>query len=160
MPNILETQLSLFADTSETAPQEPVPRNVSGVDTDVTRVVRSSLVMRPVYELSARRLTGQDEVPHPAWDHLDVIWLAFATLDVISELTEFTPGVTRNSVISRLFVLARNQARAMNMDIEPWALEEVLHKYLTIWSTGTTGTAPLNIPILMRGPADGPKNSG
>jgi hypothetical protein len=128
MPNIIETQLSLFADRRETAPPQPIPHGVSGVDTDVTRVVRSSLVMRPVYELSARRLTGQDEAPHPAWDHLDVIWLAFATLDVISELTEFAPGVTRKNVISRLFVLARNQGRAMNMDIESGALEEVLHK--------------------------------
>lgn len=92
MPNILETQPSLFANSSETAPLEPAPREVSGVDTDVTRVVRSSLVIRPVYELSARRLPGQDESPHPAWDHLNVIWLAFATLDVISELTEFAPG--------------------------------------------------------------------
>jgi len=128
MPNLLETQLSLFADSSGTAPPEPAPREVSGVDTDVTRVVRSSLVMRPVYELSARRLPGQDEAPHPAWDHLDVIWLAFAALDVISELTEFAPGVTRKKVISRLLVLARNQARSMAMEIEQGALEEVLHK--------------------------------
>nr|WP_319396834.1 hypothetical protein [uncultured Desulfobacter sp.] len=128
MPNIIETQLSLFADSKGTTPPAPEAGDVSGVDTDVTRVVRSSLVMRPVYELSARRLTGQDEAPHPAWDHLDVIWLAFATLDVISELTEFTPGVTRKNVISRLFVLAQNQARAMKMDIEPAALEAVLHK--------------------------------
>lgn len=111
MPNIIETQLSLFADSKGTTPSAPAPapRDVSGVDTDVTRVVRSSLVMRPVYELSARRLTGQDEAPHPAWDHLDVIWLAFATLDVISELTEFAPGVTRKNVISRLLFWLRTR---------------------------------------------------
>ena len=128
MANILETQLSLFGDSSDTAPPESASRDVSGVDTDVTRVVRSSLVMRPVYELSARRLPGQDEAPHPAWDHLDVIWLAFATLDIISELTEFAPGVTRKKVISRLLVLADNQARSMDMQIEQSSLEEVLHK--------------------------------
>jgi hypothetical protein len=128
MANILETQLSLFGDSSDTAPPESTSRDVSGVDTDVTRVVRSSLVMRPVYELSARRLPGQDEAPHPAWDHLDVIWLAFATLDIISELTEFAPGVTRKKVISRLLVLADNQARSMDMQIEQSSLEEVLHK--------------------------------
>jgi len=91
-------------------------------------VVSSGIVMRPIYELESLRLLNQEENQHLAWEHLDIIWLAFAFLDVISEMTEYSSGVSRDDAIIRLVPLAREQAKTMAEELSRQALTEVLHK--------------------------------
>ncbi len=119
-------QFSLFPDVENSHEPPAVVREKQSVATDVTRVVRSGLVMRPLYELTSRRLPGREEGQPRVWEELDVIWLAFATLDIISEMTEYAPGVSREEVMSRLLPLAKNQVR--DHGITRHALEEALHK--------------------------------
>ena len=99
------------------------------VETDVTRVLYSGLVMRPVFELDSRRLRqGDSEDFIEAWTELDVIWLAFAVLDVVSELTQYETGATRQDVIEALLPHARRQAEAKQKRFDDHALSEVLHR--------------------------------
>ena len=121
-PSVSDPQISLFPQPEEA----PAPRKRQSVETDVTRVVRSGLVMRPVYELAGRRLGSAED--GALWDKLDVIWLAFAALDIVSELTEYAPGAGREEVISRLIPLAQHQAEAMGISASPGDLSGGLHK--------------------------------
>jgi hypothetical protein len=101
----------------------------TGFATDVSRAVHSSLIMRPIYELENRRfLQGEtDDIP-AIWEGLDVMWLAFAILDAISELSEYQAGATRIEVIDKILPMARKQALACGMNATDSGLNEVLNK--------------------------------
>ncbi|MDE1460842.1 hypothetical protein [Spartinivicinus poritis] len=97
--------------------------------TDVTKAVRSSLIMRPIYELPARiyRQVGLDNEPN-LLEHVDLMWLAFATLDIIAELTEYQVGASRTEILQHLFPLAEAQLQAQQIQAQPHALEHLLGK--------------------------------
>ena len=99
-------------DAAEAAPGPPeVPDSGdAGFETDVSRAVYSAQIMRPIFDLEARRLY-QGEAPEAAaiWEQVDLMGLAFAILDVISELTEYQDGATRREVLARVLPLARRQ---------------------------------------------------
>ncbi len=119
----------IFEQASSPAADLSMPDTPRTFETDVTSVIRSGLIMRPIYELESRRLRQSDEDDrHEAWESVDVIWLAFAILDVISEMTEYNAGVSRNEVIEKILPLARKQAEVRQSDITHEALLEVLHK--------------------------------
>jgi len=121
-------ELSLFPDQEKQPQTTPKDVEKQSVETDVTRVVSSGLVMRPIYELDSRRMLNQEENQHLAWEHLDIIWLAFALLDVVSEMTEYASGVSRKDVIARLERLALEQANSMQVNMGRQAVVDVLHK--------------------------------
>lgn len=96
-------------------------------ETDVTRVVHSSLVMRPIYELESRYFrSGEEEQWQNVWKNMDLMWLAFAILDSISELTEYRDGATRREVIEKVLPLAKEQAKIRAIH----AVEEDFHVIL------------------------------
>lgn len=109
--------------TEEAAPQ------TGGFETDVSRAVYSAAIMRPIYELEARRLRQGDSDDTPAiWDGMDLMWIAFAVLDVISELTEYQTGATRAEVVEKILPLARRQALACGLTPADEGLLEVVNK--------------------------------
>jgi hypothetical protein len=110
------------------APQ-PQDAPEAGFASDVSRAVHSGLIMRPIYELEARRflLSEGDETP-PGGQALDVCWLAFAILDAISELSEYQAGATRGEVLEKILPLARQQALACGMTVADEGLLDVLNK--------------------------------
>ena len=102
----------VFDDTPPPGDAGPDTVQRRSFETDVTRMVLSGLVMRPIQELLVRRAVagGDGEKGEEAvWRAVDVTWLAFAVLDVISELTEYHAGVTRADVIERVLPLAFKQ---------------------------------------------------
>lgn len=103
------------------------PRTVRTRESDVTRVVHSGLVMRPIYELEARRFRF-GEAGGKAWEVLDLYWLAFAILDTISEVTEYQVGASRGEVIERIRPSARMQAEAADVSITDEELDEVISR--------------------------------
>jgi hypothetical protein len=97
--------------------------------TDVSRAVHSALIMRPIYELEARRFIQSETEDTPAiWDGVDVMWIAFAILDAISELSEYQMGATRGEVLGKILPLVRKQAMACRMNATDNGLYEVLNK--------------------------------
>ncbi|WP_163833688.1 hypothetical protein [Spartinivicinus ruber] len=98
--------------------------------TDVTKVVHSSLIMRPIYELPGRiyRQTGQEEDTPNLLEHIDLMWLAFATLDIIAELTEYQVGASRTEILQHLLPLAEAQLQVQQIQVPSSALENVLGK--------------------------------
>ncbi len=116
------------ADVVELEAREEEPgAMIRTFETDVTRVVNSGLIMRPIYELSLRGLRGSEE-QSLAWECVDVMWLAFAILDTVSELSEYQPGASRREVMERVLPLAEEQAGARNGDITTKGLKRVLNK--------------------------------
>jgi hypothetical protein len=100
-----------------------------GFESDVSRAVHSALIMRPIYELDARRFRQSDgNDRQEAWAGVDVLWLAFAVLDVISELTEYQIGATREEVVEKIRPLARRQISACHAVVTEEGLSEVLNK--------------------------------
>ncbi len=100
-----------------------------GFESDVSRAVHSALVMRPIFELDARRFRQSDDNDRQeAWAGVDVLWLAFAVLDVISELTEYQIGATREEVIEKIRPLAHGQIAACHATVTEDGLSEVLNK--------------------------------
>ena len=106
-------------------------------ESDVTRVVHSSLIMRPIYELEARRLTtfssgsttdNNDEDGTDIREFVDLMWVAFAILDSVSELTEYHVGVTRKEVLDKIAPAMENQIRAVGGDIPRQALVTLLKR--------------------------------
>ncbi len=89
---------------------EVLPSGEAGFETDVSRAVYSAQIMRPIFDLEARRFY-QGEAPEAVaiWERVDLMWLAFAILDVISELTEYQDGATRREVLARVLSLAHRQ---------------------------------------------------
>jgi hypothetical protein len=101
----------------------------AGFASDVGRAVHSALIMRPIFELEARRFRlGDSDDPGAIWDGLDLLWLAFAMLDVISELTEYQAGATRADILDRILPLARSQAAACGREATGEGLADVLNK--------------------------------
>ncbi len=96
-------------------------------ESDVTSVVNSGLIMRPIYELTMKGVR-QSEEEILAWECVDVMWLAFAILDTISELGEYHVGASRKEVLARVLPLAFDQAKARNRDITEKGLKRVLDK--------------------------------
>ncbi len=104
-------------------------------ESDVTRVVHSSLIMRPIYDLETRRFTSfssstdkDDEDGTDIREFVDLMWVAFAILDSVSELTEYHVGVTRKEVLEKVAPAMKNQVRAAGGDISQVHLGEVLKK--------------------------------
>jgi hypothetical protein len=101
----------------------------AGFAVDVGRAVYSALIMRPVFELEARRFRqSETDDTGTTGDGLDLLWLAFAILDVISELTEYQSGATRAEILDRIFPLARKQAAACGIEATRKGLADVLGK--------------------------------
>jgi hypothetical protein len=100
-----------------------------GFESDVGRAVYSALIMRPVFDLEARRfrLSDTDETG-TIWDGVDLLWIAFAILDVISELTEYQAGATRTEILTRILPLAHKQATACGIEATGEGLTDVLNK--------------------------------
>jgi hypothetical protein len=99
-----------------------------GFETDVSRAAHSALIMRPIYELEARRFGQGDAAESKVWESVDLMWTAFAVLDVISELTEYQVGATRAEVVIRIIHLMGKQVEACKMAFSDEALEDVVHK--------------------------------
>lgn len=123
------SDLSVEPETDGAAPVPPEGGPDAGFAADVSRAVHSGLIMRPIYELEARRflLSEGDEAPL-VWDRVDVCWLAFAILDAISELSEYQVGASRSEVLERILPLARQQALACGMAVADDGLMYVLNK--------------------------------
>jgi hypothetical protein len=101
----------------------------AGFESDVSQVVYSALIMRPIFELEARRFRQSDtDDPSAIGDGLDLLWVAFAILDVISELTEYQSGATRAEILDKIYPLARRQATACGVEATREGLTNVLHK--------------------------------
>jgi len=97
-------------------------------ESDVTRVVYSSLIMRPIYELEARRFTTDGEDGQDLRAFMDLMWAAFAILDSVSELTEYHVGATRKEVLEKVIPAIKNQVRAAGGELSEEALLELLKK--------------------------------
>jgi len=114
---------------TDPAPAEKASPPDAGFATDVSRAVYSALVMRPIYELEARRFLQSDADDTPAiWEGVDLLWIAFAILDAISELSEYQPGATRAEVLEKILPLVRGQARAAAVPATDEGVDEVLNK--------------------------------
>ncbi|VVS90898.1 hypothetical protein [Desulfoluna spongiiphila] len=120
-------------------------RTVRTRESDVTRVVHSGLVMRPIYELEARRFRF-GEAGGKAWEVLDLCWLAFAILDTISEVTEYQVGASRSEVIKRIRSSARVQAKAAGVDISDEELDEVISRVFDHLSNRERRYLPFEYP--------------
>ncbi len=133
----MPTQLDLIDffrhdEASEVAPDaepEAPPGGETGFESDVSRAVYSAQIMRPIFDLEARRFY-QGEAPEAAaiWDRVDLMGLAFAILDVISELTEYQDGATRREVLARVLPLARRQLPDAEAAAGEDGLKEVLNR--------------------------------
>ena len=100
-----------------------------GFQSDVNRAVYSASIMRPIFELEARRpRQGDTDDTSAIWDGVDVLWLAFAILDVISELTEYQSGATRAEILDKIFPLVHKQATACGIEATREGLTDVLNK--------------------------------
>lgn len=108
--------------------QEEEVADQIGFETDVSLATFSALVMRPIYELEARRFGQGDATENKVWESVDLMWTAFAILDVISELTEYQVGATRSEVVSRIIHLIRKQVEACKVTFSDEILEDVVHK--------------------------------
>ncbi|WP_300668173.1 hypothetical protein [Desulfoluna sp.] len=123
----------LFEHMDKTLTPEPVPESSRMPEgfrsqaTDVTRVVHSGLIMRPIYELEMRRFRS-DEDKNRAWDVLDLMWIAFAILDSVSELSEYHVGASRTEVLEKVFPAVETQGKASGIDPSEADLYEVLNK--------------------------------
>jgi hypothetical protein len=123
------------ADTSGAEPLSAVEAGQAssapdpGFQTDVSRAVHSAAIMRPIFELEARRF-GQSDTDDTGdiWEGVDALWIAFAVLDVISELTEYQSGATRAEVLEKILPLAHQQVAACGIEATPEGLAGVLNK--------------------------------
>jgi len=97
-------------------------------ESDVTRVVHSSLIMRPIYELEARRFNTDAEDDQDIREIVDLMWVAFAILDSVSELTEYHVGATRKEVLEKVAPAMENQVQAAGGDLAQEHLDEILKK--------------------------------
>ncbi|MDM8517187.1 hypothetical protein QUF76_13380 [Desulfobacterales bacterium HSG16] len=105
------------------------PESGRTFETDVTRVVHSGLIMRPIYELETRRFRQTDEDDREnAWERIDLMWLAFAVLDTIAEMTEYLVGATRNQILEKVKPLAERQMDAGRIDITDEEFDRILNK--------------------------------
>ncbi len=116
--------MTIQTDPLEIAP----PQTVRTRETDVTRVVHSGLIMRPIYELEGRRFTTDGEEGQDLRDLVDLMWVAFAILDAVSELTEYHVGATRKEVLEKVTPAIRKQVRIAGGDPSEEALAELLRK--------------------------------
>lgn len=119
--------LDIKSPADASASQSPDASN-PGFQSDVNRAVYSAAIMRPIFELEARRFRqGDTDDAGTIWDGLDLIWLAFAIMDVISELTEYQSGATRAEILDRILPMARKQAKACGI---PQSTDEGLTEVL------------------------------
>ncbi|BBO84018.1 hypothetical protein DSCO28_45840 [Desulfosarcina ovata subsp. sediminis] len=121
------------ADRSVAAPpagsSPPTATADFGLPSDVNRAVYSAAIMRPIFELEARRFRlGDTDDTGAIWDGLDLLWIAFAILDVISELTEYQSGATRAEIMDKILPLARQQTTACGIEAVGEGLTDVLGK--------------------------------
>ncbi|MGM0453912.1 MAG: hypothetical protein ACQERN_12170 [Thermodesulfobacteriota bacterium] len=85
--------------------------------------------MRPIYELETRRFLQTDADDTPAiWQKLDLMWIAFAVLDTISELSEYQLGATRDEVLEKILPIIRRQTTAFGLTLTGDGLYKVLGK--------------------------------
>ncbi|WP_028581801.1 hypothetical protein [Desulfogranum japonicum] len=99
-----------------------------GFESDVSRATHSGLLMRPIYELEARRFGQGNGEEAEVWEAVDLMWTAFAVLDVISELTEYQIGATRSQVLKKILPLVRSQVTACSLDFPDEVLQGVINK--------------------------------
>jgi len=97
-------------------------------ESDVTRVAHAGLIMRPIYELEARRFTPDGDEGQDLRGFVDLMWAAFAILDSVSELTEYHVGATRKEVLEKVLPAIRNQVAAGGNPIPDKAILELLRK--------------------------------
>ena len=108
---------------------QPDTASDPGFQTDVSRAVHSASILRPIFELEARRFRQSDtEDTGAIWDGLDLLWIAFAILDVISEITEFQSGATRAEILERILPLVHKQATVCGIEATSDGLTDVLNK--------------------------------
>ena len=131
---------------NETSEEDVKDKGRRTRESDVTRVVHSGLVMRPIYELEARRFRF-GETGGRAWEVLDFYWLAFAVLDTISELTEYQTGASRLEVIKKILPSARLQADAAGVTISDAKLEEVISRVFDHLSNRERRYLPFEYPF-------------
>jgi len=103
------------------------PQVIRTRESDVTRVVHSSLIMRPIYELEARRLSIEDEEGPDLRDLVDLMWVAFAILDSVSELTEYHVGASRKEVLEKVTPAIKKQLKSPEA-LSQGALSDLLKK--------------------------------
>ncbi|MCW7753527.1 hypothetical protein OOT00_05935 [Desulfobotulus sp. H1] len=130
------------------AGKESEPLSPSGFGSDVSRAVHSALILRPIFELEARRFgQGEEELSGEIWMRVDLMWTAFAILDVISELTEYQIGVTRSEVTQKILPLLRQQVAAENRFFPDEALEEVSSKIFDHLTNRNNRYLPFSCPF-------------
>ncbi len=122
-------------DRSDSTPPDPIhaPPPVGpsdpGFQSDVNRAVYSALIMRPIFDLEARRFPqGDSDDISKIWDGVDLLWIAFAILDVISELSEYQSGATRSEILEKIFPLVHKQVAACGIEASREGLRDVLNK--------------------------------
>ena len=103
------------------------PEGFRSQETDVTRVVHSGLIMRPIYELDTKRFRSDDD-KNRAWDVLDLLWVAFALLDTVSELSEYHVGASRSEVIEKVYPAVEEQMKSSGAAYSEADLYEVLNR--------------------------------
>ncbi len=127
--NFTRSEKTAEPETNHLLPQDQQALSDTGFATDVSRAVHSALIMRPIYELEARRFPQSDaDDITTVRDGMDVMWIAFAILDAISELSEYQSGATRAEVLEKILPLARKQVVACEMAATDDGLNEVLNK--------------------------------
>ncbi len=131
--NLIDFVQNHLQDESDAAHASEVPPETEhstdpGFESDVSRATHSGLLMRPVYELEARRFGQGNDEEAEVWEAVDLMWTAFAVLDVISELTEYQIGATRSEVVKKILPLIRVQVTACGLDFPDQVLQGVVHK--------------------------------
>lgn len=123
------------------------PPSPSGFGSDVSRAVHSSLILRPIFELEARRFGQGEELRGEIWTRVDLMWTAFGILDVISELTEYQTGTTRSEVIQKILPLLRQQVAAGGSSFPDDVLEEVTGKIFDHLTNRSNRYLPFSCPF-------------
>jgi hypothetical protein len=119
-----------------------------GFGPDVSRAVHSALILRPVFELETRRFAqGEEAFSGEIWGQVDLLWTAFAILDVISELTEYQIGATRSEVVQKILPLLRQQMTLGKKTFSDEALGEVTAKIFDHLTNRTHRYLPFSCPF-------------
>jgi hypothetical protein len=72
-------------------------------------------------------LSDSDDTP-AIWEGMDLLWIAFAMLDIISELTEYQVGASRKEIIEKILPLAHRQVVSSKLVPTEEGLNVVLNK--------------------------------
>ena len=121
--------------------------DIRNPESDITRVAHSALILRPLFELGARRIRHSEEGQNRAWSLLDPLWLAFAMLDTISIVSEYQIGATRDEIFEKIRPHAKNQIEAQHKRVKMEEIEEVLHRIFDHLTNREQGYLPFSYPL-------------